>query len=154
MAAELRRWSQGTRDLELADMLKPMGVLWAQVAADANAWLGARLVHRNGDLSIATVFTDGPAHQAGLAAGDVLIAIDGIRIDDSSLKGQLARRKPGTRARLHVFRRDELRECTVRFNSAPATEVKLTLEPALAANRKNLLLGWLGKQALNQRPPA
>jgi predicted metalloprotease with PDZ domain len=81
---------------------------------------------------LATVFEHGAAHQGGLSAHDILVAIDGVRIDsvNSSLESVLARHSPGQRVRVHVFRRDELREFSVKL-AAPA-QAQCELKPMTA----------------------
>jgi predicted metalloprotease with PDZ domain len=37
-----------------------------------------------------------------------LVAIDGLRVNDTSLKKQLGRKRPGDRVSVHAFRREEL----------------------------------------------
>jgi len=55
-----------------------------------------------------------------LSAGDVLVAVDGLRVDaPAGLDVLLSQYRAGERVQVHVFRRDELRVFTVRL-SAPA----------------------------------
>ena len=128
--ASLRRWVEGTEALPLARLLKPMGVSLNLAAADPLPSLGAKLVTRGADLCLATAYRGGAAHRAGLSAGDVLVAIDGLRIDERSLKTLLARRAAGDRIEVHAFRRDVLSVCTLELDAPPATEARLTLADA------------------------
>ena len=52
---------------------------------------------------------------AGLSAGDVVIAVDGIKVTNGTLDTLLARRARGSTVRVHAFRRDELIEREVRL---------------------------------------
>ena len=57
----------------------------------------------------------------GLSAGDVLVAIDGLRVDaPAGLELLLAQYRPGDRVTIHVFRRDELRAFRVRLGAPQA----------------------------------
>jgi predicted metalloprotease with PDZ domain len=106
---ELAQWVEGTTDLPLAELLLPLGIEMKQEAAkDEPPSLGLWTVQRGSDLVTKTVLKDGPAMRAGLSAGDVLVAIDGLRVNDTSLKKQLGRKRPGDRVSVHAFRRDEL----------------------------------------------
>lgn len=107
------------------------------------AVLGARTENSNGDLKLTQVFDGGAAQAAGLSAGDVVIAMDGIRARSANLEALLARRKPGERVRIHAFRRDELIECEIRLNAAPDDTWSLAFNPRLSAARNRLLKGWL-----------
>jgi len=57
---------------------------------------------------IAQVFDGGPAQQAGLSAGDVLAALDDLRVTPARLDALLARYSPGDTVQVLAFRRDEL----------------------------------------------
>ncbi len=55
------------------------------------------------------VFAGGPAERAGLAAGDIVVAIDGLRASAESLRDAArATPRPATPSTVHAFRRDEL----------------------------------------------
>jgi hypothetical protein len=63
----------------------------------------------------------GPAARAGLVAGDIIVAIDGIAVtSDETLNAQLASRKPGSQVRVTIMHIAWLMEAT------------LTIEPELA----------------------
>ena len=51
---------------------------------------------------------DGPAERAGLAAGDIVVAIEGLRASASAIEKLLRRRRVGETLTVHAFRRDEL----------------------------------------------
>jgi predicted metalloprotease with PDZ domain len=106
---ELAQWVEGTTDLPLPELLRPLGIQMKHEAAkDAPPSLGLWTAQRGHDLVVKTVLKDGPAMRAGLSAGDVLIAMDGLRVSETSLKSQLGRKRTGDRVSVHAFRRDEL----------------------------------------------
>ncbi len=139
---EIGRWAYGTSELPLAASLAPFGITLEEAPeGDARTWLGARTVVRQAEVVIQSAQREGPAARAGLSAGDRLVAVDGLRCDESSLKGMLARRLPGDRVRVHAFRRDELVEADVTLAAAPPA-VTLT-----ARSGANALRGaWLGSR--------
>ena len=59
--------------------------------------------------TLAVVHEGGAAQKAGLSAGDVLIAIDGLRVTGRTSMCSLSRYLPGAKVEVHAFRRDELR---------------------------------------------
>lgn len=106
---ELAQWVEGTIDLPLPELLLPLGIQMEQEAAqDEPPSVGLWTAQRGHDLVAKTVLKDGPAMRAGLSAGDVLIALDGLRVNETSWKSQLGRKRPGDRICVHAFRRDEL----------------------------------------------
>jgi predicted metalloprotease with PDZ domain len=157
------RWLRGTSDLPLAELLGIVGVeLELRAAEDgadrggkpasksaaalaARVALGARTAGENGEVKLTHVLDGGAARSAGLAAGDVIVAMDGIRVTPKTLEPRLARLRPGDRAKLHVFRRDELHELEIAFAAAPADTCVLSFETRPAARARALRRGWLGK---------
>ena len=119
LTREIGRWAYGTSELPLAECLKPFGIKLSQAPeGEARSWLGARTVVRESELVIHSADREGPAARAGLSGGDRLVAVDGLRCDEASLKSILMRRQPGSEVRVHVFRRDELIETTVTLGAA------------------------------------
>lgn len=142
-----------TADLPLADLLATVGIGWRlRPARGANDWggvfasgaaalspradLGIRLQPEAREATLAVVLTDRPAQRAGLAAGDVLIAVDGLRVDAANLEATLARLPLDRSVPVHAFRRDELMRFQVSLAAAPADTCELALlEDAPAAAR-------------------
>ncbi len=107
---------KGGKPVSNAD--RPVIALGARVKADP---AGARLTH---------VFEGGAARQAGLSAGDLVIALDGIRVDKTSLEHRIQTHRPGERLPLHYFHRDELHQTELPVMEAPADTCYLCLDPA------------------------
>jgi predicted metalloprotease with PDZ domain len=105
--------------------------------------LGARLDTAGGEIKLAQVFDDSPAQAAGLFAGDVVIAIGGVRATPGNWDQLLQRHAPGDRIVIAAFRRDELIERTVRLAAAPRDTFRLWYEPRPSALQRRLQAGWL-----------
>ncbi|MEZ5738549.1 MAG: PDZ domain-containing protein [Burkholderiaceae bacterium] len=131
VSRDLARWVDGTADLPLAELLASFGVILAlEPQHEGPTWLGVRTTVRDGDLALTQVLHEGPAHRGGLSAHDLLVAIDGYRIrSESALNAVLARRQPGDRLAVQVFRADQLLDFEVSLDSPPHTKAKLTLTP-------------------------
>jgi predicted metalloprotease with PDZ domain len=136
----LQRWVEGTDELPLARLLARFGVTLKLAPADAAPSLGIRTASRGGELSVATAYTGGAAQRAGLSAGDVLVACDGLRVDEKGLRALLARRKAGDRVTLHAFRRDELMTVVASLDAPSGGEATLSTTTAPNALRRD----WLG----------
>jgi predicted metalloprotease with PDZ domain len=105
----------GTQDLPLERLFKPFGMLLTQSLGGEVPSLGAKTSSENNEVRLTTVYTDSAAQQAGLSAGDVLVAIDGVRVTPATLDRQLMRRRAGDRITVHAFRRDELRSFSLQL---------------------------------------
>ncbi|SIR04115.1 Predicted metalloprotease, contains C-terminal PDZ domain [Aromatoleum tolulyticum] len=144
----LSRWLkdavEGTEDLPLDEFLRPFGIEFRTEAAVKGGSLGVKLAGGNGEAKLANVFDDGPGQRCGLSAGDVLVAVDGLKVTAASLDGQLARRRPGEQVTIHAFRRDELMTFTAELAAPPADTVKLASGKRVSAPMRTLREGWLG----------
>lgn len=151
----------GTEDLALADLLGTVGVglrlrpargpsdqggvfePGSAAPAAVRADLGIRLQPEAREAQLAVVLVDRPAQRAGLAAGDTIIAVDGLRVDAANLDSTLARLPLGRQVPLHAFRRDELMRFQVTLAAAPADTCELGLlsdaTPAALAVRADWL---------------
>jgi len=125
----------GTRDLPLADLLAPFGVSLKPAAGGSTPALGAR-VRGGAECTVASVHDDSAAQKAGLSAGDVLVAIDGLRVTGSNLDTLLSRYRAGDRIEVHAFHRDELRSFMVKLDPAEVTRYVLSRETARGTEKK------------------
>jgi predicted metalloprotease with PDZ domain len=152
------RCLRSTEELPLKETLAAVGVAMelraAENAADrggkpapkslaTRASLGARTTGDGNDLKITHALDGGAAQAAGLAANDVVVAIDGIRVTPRTWDALLARRKPDERAKLAVFRRDELHEIDVTFRSPPLDTCVLHFDKRPSSRVVRLRRGWL-----------
>jgi len=109
----------------------------------ARVTLGARTAGEGNDLKLTHVFDGGPAQAAGLAAGDVVVALDGLRVTPATLDALLAPRRPGDTVRVHAFRRDEMHEMAVRLAAPPEDTCFLRYAKKAGAGALRLRRGWL-----------
>ncbi|HTH44070.1 MAG TPA: M61 family metallopeptidase [Oxalicibacterium sp.] len=140
----LDRWVRGTEDLPLAKLLAPFGITYADAGRKNKPGLGMRTVRDNVDCKVANVYENGAAHRAGVSAGDVLVAIDGLRVNGANLDGLLSRYRVGDTLALHVFRRDELLllEPVLATDDAPAVSLSAEARPVAVARLRE---AWLGR---------
>ncbi|HVR92367.1 MAG TPA: PDZ domain-containing protein [Casimicrobiaceae bacterium] len=144
--------------MPLAELLAPFGVDVMLRAAEgakdkggspgkrktARAWLGAVLA-AGAEPRLQHVLSDGPAERAGLAAGDTLVAIDGIRASAESLERVLKFRGADDVVSVQAFRRDELMEFSVELDAAPLETCWLALADDADADARARRSAWLGQ---------
>jgi len=88
-------------------------------------------------LKVTQVHDGSAAQQAGLAAGDVIVAIDRLSVSGSNLEKFLKRYQAGDEIITHAFRHGELHELTLTCQPSPETACWLEAKEA------GLLEGWL-----------
>lgn len=136
-----------TQELPLARLLPKFGIDY-QVAVENDRMtdLGIRLASGT-EAKIASVLSGSAAEQAGLAGGDVVIAIDGIKVTAKSLERLTSQRAVGSKLKVHAFRRDELMEFELKLQPALPDHCKLAIRSGLNAETRRRLESWLSTPA-------
>ena len=133
---------RSTRDLPLETLLEPFGISLApERDKNTRPTLGAR-VRGGGDCTLAAVHDGSAAQKAGLSAGDVLVAIDGLRVTGANLDALLSRYLPGAKVEVHAFRREELRAVQVKLDGPEVSRYSLAVTDRRGAAR-NWRERWL-----------
>jgi predicted metalloprotease with PDZ domain len=143
LARSLREWTEGTRDPDFDKLLAPFGIRFeARPALDSPhfALLGFKLA----DGRLQYVFDGTPAQQAGLSAGDTLVALDGLRVTDAGLDKLLARYRPGDTVKLHAFRRDELMQFEIKLATKAPPKFTLAVDAKAPKAAQAARARWLG----------
>jgi predicted metalloprotease with PDZ domain len=114
---EIDMWVNQTADVPLQDLLAAEGFDLQWISKDDMPNLGLTFKTQGESLVVRQVFEDSAAHRAGLSAGDVLIAVNGLRIGHSTaaLKEVLRAYRAGDRVTLHCFRADVLRTASLQI---------------------------------------
>lgn len=110
---------------------------------DAPPWLGVNLRPHPMGAEVVNVFSDSPAIQAGLSAGDILIAINGFKLEYGSLDEALRRLSLLPEVPIHYFRGDEL--LLGHFIPQPGHDfvAEIWLDPDAAEPTKQARDAWL-----------
>jgi len=154
---------RGTRELPLADLLAEFGVDYTlrapQSAADRGgktaadtlkAVLGARVAAGGSVARLTHVLDGGAAQKAGLSAGDVVVALDRLRVSASGIERAVNTHRPGSTVEVHAFRRDELMQFQLTLQ-APARDT-CVLSPSAnpGARARALRSAWLGSMPVRR----
>jgi serine protease Do len=86
----------------------------------ARGWLGVSVEDRDGEVLITSLDRSGPAGRAGLRAGDLLVAVNGERIETArGLIRAVAGVAPGERAQVTIRRQGREWEIPVTVGRRP-----------------------------------
>jgi predicted metalloprotease with PDZ domain len=149
---------RGTEDPPLKDLLAQFGValeMRAGAGTDDRGGtpragggellsLGVAVREREHGLELTSVLDGGAAERAGLNPGDVLIAIDRLRVTSRNLARRLARFESGERVTASVFRGDELLEVGIVLKAAPLDTCYLAVRDPAAPSAVERRRAWLG----------
>lgn len=154
------RFVRGTEDPPLAEWLAWVGVDFRLRAAESaedrggrpargperaeRAALGVRTEAVEGGARLTHVYDGGAAQAAGLSAGDLLVALDGLRVNHGTLDRAVSRYAVGSRVQVHAFRQDELIERSVTLTQAPLDTCVLTLGKDVDEATRERFSAWLG----------
>lgn len=147
-------WLRTTGELPLAQALEIFGVRAEQRSTTGDADPGGRVAGRPAsaslglklrptDTTITNVYSGGAAQRAGLTGGDVLVAIDGLKVSPARWSQRVSELVPGQQYLAHYFRNDELLETTLVPDSPAADTWTFALADADgdALRRRR---AWLG----------
>ncbi len=133
---------EGTDELPLEEWLRALGVemrlrrafdeddlggLWREDGSNApsRAWLGARWRSVAGGVELTHVIDGGPAQEAGLSAGDRLVAVNGLKADADNLGVLLSWWPDQPWLEIHAFREDRLRRFRLPLQPPPEDTCEL-----------------------------
>ncbi|BBP45967.1 peptidase M61 [Thiosulfatimonas sediminis] len=129
-----------TKDIDLTPLLAKFGMqfelraptslsdLGASAKGDyLRVDFGANVLDSNSGVQLKHLWQNASAQLAGLAAGDEIIALNGLRLSNKAqLETLLQRSQVGERLACAYFRRDELRHCEITLTAAPQDRVQIT----------------------------
>ena len=146
LSHQILQWAYGTDDIALEALLAPFGIeLNSKTATSDAVWLGAKLSAANASgVTVINALGHGPLARAGISAGDVIVAINGIKADEKCIAALLQRKAHGDSINIHTFRRDELMEFTVLLERPPQLDAVLSIANRQNANQRKALEHWIG----------
>ncbi|MEW9900684.1 PDZ domain-containing protein [Chitinivorax sp. PXF-14] len=152
---------RSTDELPLAELLAGVGVEMQLRAAESNAdkggkavskpaktlarrpVLGVRTSTENGWVKLTHVLDDGAAQAAGLSAGDLLVAVDGLRVSASNFDQAIECRQVGDVVEIHAFRRDELMVFQAELQAPQADTCVLAVAHKPTSAQRKARRAWL-----------
>ncbi len=145
----LLRYVESTEALAYSAGLATVGVqmAWGYKAEPAAgtlpATIGWRLKAEHGRTKVAVVLSAGPAEQAGIYAGDELIALNGFRVDEEKLRARLLEQAPGDIVEVSLFRGERLIQTRVILAVAPYDTLRLIPDPEANIPQQQAYRQWL-----------
>ena len=114
-----------------------------QVAMAAPVCKYARLVDRAGVSKVSVVHSGSPAEKAGIAAGDIAVALDNLRLHVGTLDLRLREHHVGDTVTISVFRVEHLMRFPVKLGAPPEDTCYLELESDPDARTEKMRAAWL-----------
>jgi len=109
--------------------------------------MGLRYREQTSGIEVTHVLSGGAALEAGMASGDRIIAMNDIRVDAATFDKRLQDFKPDEVLRIHVFRRDELKEFSVTLRLAELDTCYLVWDENCGDETEQRRIRWLTPEA-------
>jgi predicted metalloprotease with PDZ domain len=139
-----RRYVRGRDEIDYNGVFNGMG-LQMDIAAvgNAQAYLGAVTSQQGERLMVNSIPSDTPAYEQGLNTGDQIVAVDGMRANQTFLQTAIAEKKPGDKMKLTIFRFDEMRTMEFTLGGTAPKNYSITPVRDPSEQQKQLYQGWL-----------
>lgn len=160
LTTQLENWVSGTEELPLNEFLVEFGVEMVLQPAQSQQDKGGKLINSEScppplslgarykssalGIELTHVFDAGSAQLAGLAQGDELIALDGIRLDSDKVESIISHAAEGSVIKVHAFRRDELLQFDLYPVKAPLDTCVLKVIDSVTDRVSKHRSAWLG----------
>ena len=153
-----KNYLYGVEELPLESLLSEMGIIYnlrASVSVDDKGGtpvkdndtkttsFGARFDDNPVGAKITHVFTEESAEIAGLSAGDIVVAVNNLHVNKSTINNIVNSYPEGEQLRIHAFRRDELKEFTLKLKPAELTTCYLQVDEQANENKIEKQKKWL-----------
>lgn len=139
-----RRHLDSTEECQYQPALKWFGLRFnpGRPGSATQGWLGLRLKDDKGRLVVSRVDRETPAHKHGFNVDDEILALNQYRVRAGGWDKRRSQYKPGTKAKILIARRGQLRTIEVVFARKPASKYQLRVDPRSSVGR-NRRKSWL-----------
>lgn len=159
LSSFFEKYLYSIEELPLADLLAEAGIIFnlrpttsvddkgGKAIANENqkkaVSIGARLIENPLGAKITQVFSGESAEHAGLSAGDIIIAINNLQVNKSSINKTIDSYAIGDELNIHAFRRDELKVFKLKLNPAELTTCYLQVDNQASTIQNDKRKSWL-----------
>ena len=141
---EVLEYASTTRDVDYARYFAYAGLDVMATSDDApGSYLGLNTQTRDGRLVVVGTSAGSPAEQAGLAAGDQVVEVDGAPATPRAINDAVSARKPGDTTTLKISRNNTGLELRVTLSSNRKQTFTIRPVTSPTALQKAILDDWL-----------
>ena len=107
-------------------------------------WTGLKTKANTYGLTVSSVEKNSPAWHAAMTTGDVIVAIDGLRMAEKELDNRLKDFKPKQNITITYFRRDKLTTTSLELAEIPKNKLKIIPMAKVSTKQKAFFKAWTG----------
>ncbi len=123
-----------------------IGIITANTLPGAGFFNAPPTVLPQGQIAITNVVPGSPAEAAGLDVGDILVAMDGDKVEPASFNDRFNEKKIGSSVVLTVLRRDQLKNITVTVGKEEPVTYSIKEKPEATEMQKAIFNSWLNEK--------
>lgn len=108
------------------------------------AFAGIKTKKDDSGVVITRVEKDSPAWLAGLTTDDIVVAVNGLRLQTADINARLKDFEPGDKVSISYFRRDKLHSAEMTLANEPKEKLKIVAIEGASDKQKALFKAWTG----------
>ena len=154
------KYVSGTEEIPWNTFLSHAGLMLDEKKATARPYIGittgntvptfgffnpVQTVLPQGQIAITNVSPGSPAQEAGLDVGDLLIGMDGERVDAASFNDRVSEKRIGASVVFTIMRRDQVRSIAVKIGSEEPVTYSIKARPDATEMQKKIFASWLSE---------
>src|SRR6185436_15197010 len=121
-----------------------IGITTGNTLPGAGFFNAPPIVLPQGQIAVTNLAPASPAEEAGLDVGDVLVAMDGDRVEAASFNDRFKEKKIGANIVFTVMRRDQLRTIPVTVGKEEPVTYSIKEKPDANEMQRKIFMSWLG----------
>nr|WP_256435622.1 PDZ domain-containing protein [Aliikangiella sp. G2MR2-5] len=138
---------ESPKDIDFNNLLNKVGLEFAPVKnSDNKVWMGFESKEQGSLIQLTSVEREGPAWEAGLTSGDILLAIDKRQVDSKSLEKWLIQYNEGDEVELTLFRDRQLIKRHLKLTKRLSKKRKIRFLESPSETQKAFFKAWLGME--------
>ncbi len=114
--------------------------------APVKGFLGADVEDRGDFVNVQSVRAGSPAYEQGLNAKDLIVALDGARVNKESFETRIAAKRPGETVHISFFRNEDLRTLDIKLSGRSDAPYKINQLRPMSDQQKRIYQSWLSSR--------
>ncbi|QXN26194.1 PDZ domain-containing protein [Shewanella putrefaciens] len=131
--------------LEFSGLLSQAGLVMSYGKdSKAEPFTGMTLSSEHGSLVLSQVLRNGPAWQAGIVAGDEILAINGLKVTAQGFDKRIKDFKVGDKVEITLFNNDKIKQVALTLGEKQSGKLVLKGDAKATKQQKAFFKAWLG----------